>query len=101
MFVLHFTSLYFTSLLTPQLTSSRFSSPKESRREYTRRRRNVVRTELLRVRHGRVSENPGVLAAAALRRIDHQRIPLESHAGQSTRQDENVFGVKNVGAQID
>src|SRR5262245_33691370 len=46
-------------------------------------------------------ENPRVLAASALGRIDNQRALLERDSSQSPWKNINVFAIENVRAQID
>ncbi len=45
-------------------------------------------------------QNPCVLAAAALRGVDHQRAFFERHAGQSAGHDVDFVAKENVGPQI-
>src|SRR5207249_534778 len=45
-------------------------------------------------------QNPCVLAAAALRRIDHQRSFAQRHSRQTSRNDRDLVAVEHVGAQI-
>ena len=48
------------------------------------------------------SQNPRVLAAAALRRVDHQRSALKRDARQPARNDRHLLAiVEAIGAQID
>jgi hypothetical protein len=51
--------------------------------------------------HGRVSENPGIFAAASLRRIHDERAFFQGDTGKPAGQYENVFAIKDIGAQID
>ena len=46
-------------------------------------------------------QNPRILAASALGRVDHQRALLERHSGQSSGENINILAIENIGAQID
>ena len=46
-------------------------------------------------------QNPCVLAAAALRRVDHERAFFEGHAGEAAGHDVDLVAEENVGPQID
>src|SRR5262245_37060096 len=46
-------------------------------------------------------EDPGVLAPAALRRVDDQRARLERDAGQAAGDDADLVAVEDVWAQVD
>jgi hypothetical protein len=48
------------------------------------------------------SQNPGILAAAALRRVHHHRSRLQRDARQPARHDDRLFAVEQaIGPQID
>ena len=45
-------------------------------------------------------QHPGILAAAPLRRVDHQRAAAQRHAGQAAGHDRDLLAVEDEGPQI-
>src|SRR3954471_22350427 len=48
-----------------------------------------------------IFQNPGIFAAAALRRVDHQRAFAQGHARQPAGDDGDSVAVEGIGAQVD
>ena len=46
-------------------------------------------------------QHPGILGAATLRGIHHERSLLQRDAGEAARRDRHLLAVEDVGAQVD